>query len=104
MLIKYPASKSDTSYAVPEGVEKIASDALAYCNNLTELTLPQSLKEIQSKAIIHSSTLIKVTIPDSAAPIIFDGSFYGCERIKSIVYKGKTYTYEEIGALIEALS
>lgn len=104
LLIKYPASKSDTSYAVPEGVEKIASDALAYCNNLTELTLPQSLKEIQSKAIIHSSTLIKVTIPDSAAPIIFDDSFYGCERIKSIVYKGKTYTYEEIGALIEALS
>ncbi len=56
-LIKYPSSKVDTSYEIPEGVTTIIARSFQNCTNLEEITIPTSVTAIKSNAILGCSNL-----------------------------------------------
>ncbi len=56
-LIKYPSSKVDTSYEIPEGVTTIIARSFENCTNLQEITIPTSVTAIKSNAILGCSNL-----------------------------------------------
>ena len=64
-LLQYPASKPETTYAVPTGVTSIAKYAFAGSNALTEVTLPEGLTEIAEYAFAWCRNLTKISLPES---------------------------------------
>lgn len=67
-LISYPAGKGG-AYTVPDGVETIASMAISYCEELTELTVPEGVVSIENFAICRCANLSSITIGFSAKDI-----------------------------------
>lgn len=75
-LLYYPLGKTDASYTVPLGVERIGSAAFGnyywgFCPHdyLKNLILPEGLLEIDDSAVISSGVLKSVTIPASVVSI-----------------------------------
>ena len=58
-LIRYPNTKTDKNYAVPDGVEVIESHAFSGCL-LREVTLPITVREIQNSAFRKSRNLVEI--------------------------------------------
>ena len=56
-LIKYPSSKTEVSYEIPEGVTTIIARSFQNCTNLEEITIPTSVTAIKSNAILGCSNL-----------------------------------------------
>ncbi len=84
-LIRYPNGRTDTEFAIPEGVEVIASQAFmqSYQGNskLTKVTFPSTLKEIESLAF-RQSNLTEVTLP---AGVKFGScAFDICKNLKKV--------------------
>ena len=82
-LICYPASKTDTSFTIPDAVTSIGSYAFYKCTSLTSITISESVTSISSWAFSGCTSLTSVTIPDSVTSI---GSyaFYRCTKLTSI--------------------
>ena len=117
-LIKYPASKTDKSYTVPDSVTEIEYQAFAGCKYLEKLTLSanvsvienrifdncQSLTELVIKegtttigyAVLEGCTnLAKVSIPESVTAIE-EYAFNKCTGLKTVEYAGSKSDWEEI--------
>lgn len=86
---------------LPEGVKEIKNQTFSDCPSLASIEIPEGVYSIGHAAFWGCSGLVDVTIPDSVWKID-ETSFAGCEQIK-VTYKGKTYTYEELDALSDAL-
>ncbi len=69
VLISYPRTRIDGTYAVPEGVEKIGEGAFAECNNLVSVTFPDSLTEIGENAFNGCERLTDFTLPEGLVTI-----------------------------------
>lgn len=67
-LIAYPRFKTDTSYIIPNGIQRIGNSAFAYCGYLTDITIPEGVISIGNSAFSCTS-LTSVTIPDSVTEI-----------------------------------
>ena len=84
-LIHYPAGKSATSYAIPNGVTYIVELAFAGCENLTKITIPPSVTEIGNNAFAFCFGLESVTFEkNSELTSIGDGAFVYCSSLKGI--------------------
>ena len=59
-LIAYPAGKKNSSYRVPEGVEKIADGAFMGAVHLNKIVLPDSLRYVGHKVFMDCSELRKI--------------------------------------------
>lgn len=105
-LIFCPRSKSG-KYIIPEGVNRIGSEAFKYCGKLTDIILPDSLKYIEGSAFYSCTNLTNLSIPESVIAIgcndnnIFDPNFgnsiFGeCPSIEKIEVSenNKKYTSE----------
>ncbi len=101
-----------TSVTIPDSVTEIDKYAFYGCTALTSVTIPDSVTEIGDSAFDGCTNLTSVTIPDSVTYIrdgrsAFDNkdhsAFLGCENIKA-TYKGKTYTYDNIDELYDAVN
>ncbi len=57
---------------IPEGFERIQSEAFRDCTSLTTVTLPESLSYIEENAFIGCSALEKVILPPSVENIIYN--------------------------------
>lgn len=68
-LVKYPVSKKDISYIIPNSVMSIGICAFANCNNITTVTIPNSVTSIGGAAFSGCSSLTSVTIPSSVTSI-----------------------------------
>ena len=79
-LIQYPASKTDTSYSIPDSVTSIRSGAFRSCSSLIEVTIPDSVTSIGNSAFYGCSSLTSITIPDSVTSIGND-MFSGCSSL-----------------------
>ncbi|MGN0519674.1 MAG: leucine-rich repeat protein [Candidatus Fimenecus sp.] len=117
-LLVYPATKSDTHYAipdgvqivggfwgnqylqtvtVPEGVQTLLTDAFYNCTALTQVKLPRSLKYIQSYAFNGCTALTTVwfsnSLPNSGGVRISPYAFDNCTALKEVFLPDDAYTF-----------
>ena len=72
VLIQYPTSKPEVSYAIPNGITKIEYYAFFYCENLDSISIPSSVLYID------------------------EGAFLDCKNIKDIYYSGSEAQWKNI--------
>lgn len=104
-LIKYPESRPDTAYAVPDTCEIIADwafigsqyleqldlkqvnhigeDAFYYCVKLKNITIPEGVVDLIGGAFCYCVELESVTLP-STLKTIGENCFYSCTALKEI--------------------
>lgn len=80
MLLWYPASKSDTAYAVPAGVTELAGFAFMNTSFLAEVTLPAELSSIRYCAFHTSPSVTDIFIP-LAVSTVEQWGFIGCHSL-----------------------
>lgn len=107
-----------TSVEISYGVKIIGSEAFSDCSNLTRINIPDSVTDIGYNAFFKCTKLNKISLPDNVklmdtymgrnyedghAVLFYDPMvFEGCGNI-NVTYKGKTYDYEHIFDLYEAV-
>lgn len=67
VLIKYPSEKTDSSYAIPDGVVTIREYAFEDVSALTSVTVPASVSNFEDYYFYHISSLTSITV-DAANP------------------------------------
>ena len=92
-LICYPSARTDSAFAVPEGILVIGDGAFSHCENLTEVTLPDGLTTIGYEAFAWCGNLTEITLPDSVTAI-GDDAFYDCENLSAIIVGQDSYAME----------
>lgn len=94
-LLMYPKARSYTSYTVPDGVQKIGTDAF-YGAHLTQVALPNSLVTIGVYAF-DTNDFVSVTIPPSVQNIGQMAFIRNDALVKFIVTNNSTtYDYDDI--------
>ena len=83
------ASPDLTHFEVPDGIETIGREAFSGIE-LKQVVIPDSVKKIDSRAFKDCYTLESVVIGRNVVEI-GPRTFYGCTRIKELVFKGKTF-------------
>jgi uncharacterized repeat protein (TIGR02543 family) len=68
-LITYPASRTQTSFSVPDSVKEIGYYAFYGGSNLTSVTIPNTVISIGDYAFQNCSSLTSMTIPDSVTRV-----------------------------------
>ena len=63
VLVKYPPTRTDTSYEVPSTVTSIGDGAFAGCVNLESVSIPSSVTEIGDGAFAGCTGLKTISIP-----------------------------------------
>ncbi|HTO16736.1 MAG TPA: leucine-rich repeat domain-containing protein [Edaphocola sp.] len=61
-LIRYPTSKTISSFEIPIGVETIGGGAFAKCNNLERVLLPKSITKIDGYAFYMCENILAIKI------------------------------------------
>lgn len=92
-LINYPCGSSATSFTVPSGTLRIASDAFNGNKTLQNVTLPSGLKSIESHAFFTCTALKTINIPLSVTKI-GARAFDGCSALKSIVIPASVTSFD----------
>ena len=82
-IIKYPASKPDTKYLIPDSVSAIGSAAFSYCRYLEEITIQHTVKEMGDHSFAFCKVLDNVVIPASVKNLP-TYAFYYCDGLKKI--------------------
>ena len=82
-LITFPPGKTETTFAIPDGVTDIGDSAFIRCANLTGVIIPNSVPSIGVRAFQDCTSLTSVTIPNSITSIEH-GAFFGCTSLTGI--------------------
>ena len=92
-LINYPGGATATSFSVPSGTLRIASDAFNSNKTIQSVTLPSGLKSIESHAFFGCTALKSINIPSSVTSI-GSRAFDGCSALKSVVIPSSVTSLE----------
>ncbi len=93
-LICYPAGKSQSSYAIPQGIQQIEDLAFSGCKTLTDITIPDSVTTIGGGAFSGCDSLTVIVIPNSVTTI-GDWAFDYCKNLTSITLPDSLTTIGE---------
>lgn len=110
---------------IPNSINKISPCAFQLCTRIQKVVLPTGLETISNMIFLNCTSLESVSIPHTVTSIQ-EGAFYGCSNLKtlhipdsvtrigniafdgciniSVIYKGKTYTYDSISELYNAIN
>ncbi len=83
VLIRYPAAREETNYAIPSGVTSLYKYAFNFCDNLQSVTIPDSVNAIGGWAFRCCSNLETITLPDGLITI-GDCAFEACDSLATI--------------------
>lgn len=95
-LIKYPSSKENISYTIPESVVTIKDGAFSECKYLEELNLPAEVvlddSECLANKIYYCSKLSKISVASGNKHLVcVDGVIYNEDKTGLLLYPlGKT--------------
>ncbi len=90
-IVKYPQGKSETNYAIPNGVTSLEANSF-YGASLTEVEIPNSVTSIGRSAFSESS-LTTVSIPSSVTKI-GTYSFSWCQSLTSVTIPNSVTSIE----------
>ena len=82
-FLQYATGKTDSEFAIPNGVTSIGGYAFSYCTALTSITIPDSVTVIGFSAFEGCTSLFSLTIPDSVTSIE-RFAFYDCTSLTRI--------------------
>ncbi|HUC85520.1 MAG TPA: leucine-rich repeat domain-containing protein, partial [Candidatus Acidoferrales bacterium] len=82
-LVQYPQGKTGDYYAVPAGIQTVASGAFYGCTGLTNLSLPASLKNIGDTAFYGCANLAAAPLPDGVTNVGLE-AFQNCESLTQV--------------------
>lgn len=83
ILYKYPPSKANTAYVIPDSVRYIDDHAFCVCNNLLSVTIPEGVLSVGDRGFSSCQNLSSVNIPSSVQRIGV-WAFSGCYGISTI--------------------
>ena len=84
-LIKYPVTRADETYTVPEGTESIGNYAFSEAGNLKSVSFPGSLKVIGDHAFYSCSQLSEIVFdPETELEEIRSRAFSSCGSLTEI--------------------
>ena len=84
---------------VREGTTAIAENALAWCDNFTEIVLPEGLRVIGASAFEGCSGIERITIPASVE-YIGENVFKGCVGLQSITVDPSNPYYKSVDGVL----
>lgn len=96
-LVLYPAGKQDASYQVDKSVDTICSCAILGNPYLKQLDIDAKIIE---KNAIYGENIETINITDDFE-LIYDYAIYGCDNLKKLTIKGKTYENDEINYILK---
>ena len=82
-LIQYPREKENTSFVIPDGVEKIEDSAFVGCEKIRNVTIPEGVISIGTESFNACSNLMKIVIPDTVVSI-GGNAFSGCASLTTV--------------------
>lgn len=103
-------NNSDTSYKVPDSVEKICAYAFNNSTSLEEIILPEGLESISRGAFYNCTSLQSLHIPASVENITYapyDGgleTFHNCISLKEITVDEANENYRSIDGVLYSYS
>ncbi len=90
-LLYYLPTRSDASYAIPEGTTEIAAQAFAGNGYLTSVTIPASVSYINTNAFNNCTQLSTVTFPaGDGAPLVIGDAAFGNTAVDTIALPART--------------
>lgn len=92
-LLQYAIGKKDSSFEIPDGVERIGACAFSSDQSLEEIVIPDTVKEIGTSAFVNCHALREISLNNVEK--IEANVFYGCSSLEEITIP-KSVT--EIGA------
>ena len=75
--------RSISAAIIPDGANKVGSNAFSNCSSLTSVTIPSSVTSIDGNAFYYCSSLTSMTIPNSVTSI-GSNAFYNCSSLTSV--------------------
>lgn len=82
-LIAYPAGKTDTDYAIPDGVTEVMGYAFYNCDKIKNITIPDGVEAIPEYMFYDCNYLVSVSIPDGVISID-QYAFQWCRNLTKI--------------------
>ena len=101
-MLFYDCSKLE-SIEIPYKVSKICWSAFSGCKKLANVTLPNGLREIEDGVFADCISLRNISIPSNTHVEFADMVFADCTNI-TVKYKGRSYKYDNLNKLDEAMS
>ncbi len=87
VLIQYPVGKSDQSYAVPDSVAVIGSQAFSGCTSLESVTIPGGNGVfVQNNAFVDCTSLETIRITGGTAAFFQDSSITFMDGAEHTIY------------------
>lgn len=106
----FSGCSSLTKADIPGGVLRIGMSAFWSCSSLESVTLPEGLTAVERNAFDGCKNLTTINIPDSVTNLatytefVDIGPFNNCINLTNATYKGKTYDYEHLEQLYDAVN
>lgn len=101
MIIQYPAGKSDNiTYAIPNSVTYIGSNAFAGCASLTNVAIPPKVITIGQGAFESCLNLTSLTIPASVTNIRMPLTFSYCPSLTAITVDSSNSVYSSVDGVL----
>jgi len=91
LLVCYPPAKSDTEYAIPDGVVALSAGAFGTCTNLESVTFPDTLERMGLYCFAECTSLNNITIPESVTELS-EFNFTGCTSLTDITLPDTMHT------------
>ena len=98
-LIRYPASKIDTTYSIPNSVTSIENEAFLNCYYLEKIVIPSSISRIEANTFALCQNLKNIEIPQSVT-YIDQNAFNGADSLESIVVDSNNDNYLSIDGVL----
>ena len=105
-LLRFPQSKADTDYIVPNSVTIIEESAFESCTKVTKVTIPNSVTNMKQKAFYLCKSLISANIGNGITTIK-ENTFNGCSGLLSVsipnsVTRIKSSAFSDCSGLLSA--